>query len=472
MNNVITRFAPSPTGYLHIGNIRTALYSWLYARKNNGCFFLRIEDTDINRNNKKYISYIFYILEWLGLYWDNKPIYQSERIDFYREIIYYMLDKNLVYKCYCDHNRLKKIREICLLNKIKPRYDNYCREKNFNIKNKPYVIRFKNFLKGKVLFKDIVFGDIKINNNELDDFIILRSNGIPTYNFCVVIDDYNMSITHVIRGEDHINNTFKQINIIKSLNYNIPNYIHLPLILNENGNKLSKRNLSSNIDKYIKSGFLPESILNTLLRLGWSYKNNEIFHIHEMKRLFNLTNIKKSSSILNFKKLLWINKYYISNISYKKLFIYLKNFFILNNIKIPKLNNFSEIVSFILPRSFLLQDIYNFCIIFDNNYFFLDRNKMSEFYKNIFIKLLFFFKKKFCMLYLWNINNINKIIFNSFKIFTTLNKKYIYTALRFFLTGKICTINISTIILFLGKSKVEFRLNYSIKKLSNFKFFL
>ncbi len=468
MNNVITRFAPSPTGYLHIGNIRTALYSWLYARRKSGNFFLRIEDTDIYRNNKKYIDYIFYVLEWLGLYWDKKPIYQSKRIYLYKKIISYMLNKNLVYKCYCSNKRLEKIRKICLLNKIKPRYDNYCRKKKLDIKNKSYVIRFKNPLKGKVLFKDKVFGNISINNNELDDFIILRSNGIPTYNFCVVVDDYYTSITHVIRGEEHINNTFKQINIINSLNYYIPNYVHLPLILNKKHKKLSKRDSSSDIKKYIKCGFLPESILNSLLRLGWSYKNNEIFHIHEMKNLFNLKNIKKSSCILNFKKLVWINKYYISNISYKKLFFYLKNFFTLNNINMPKINNFSEIISLILSRSFLLQDIYNFCIIFDNDYFFLDEKKILEFNKSIFVKLLIYFRKSFLKLFLWDINNINKIIYSSFKIFITLNKRNIYKILRFFITGREYTISISKIICLLGKLKTIFRLNFSIKKLSDF----
>ncbi len=467
MNNIITRFAPSPTGYLHIGNIRSALYSWLYARKNNGIFFLRIEDTDIKRNNQKYIDNIFYVLEWLGLYWDDKPIYQSKRIDFYKQIIFDMLNKNLAYKCYCDINRLKKIRRVCLLNNIKPRYDGYCRKKKKLIKNKSYVIRFKNPLLGKIIFKDIVFGNLKIFNHELDDFIILRSNGIPTYNFCVVADDFNMSVTHVIRGEDHINNTFKQINIINTLNYNVPKYVHLPMILNKEGQKLSKRDSSSDINDYIKSGFLPESILNSLLRLGWSYKNNEIFYIHEMIKIFNFKNIKKSSCILNFKKMIWINKYYINNISYKKLLFYLKFFFDFNNIKINYINNFSEIINSILYRSYLLKDIYNFYIIFDNNYFFLNKNILLKFNKNIFIKLLLFFKYSFSLLCVWNINNINKIIHNSFKKFIFLSKKKIYQLLRFFTTGKLNTISISTIILLLGNKKVKYRLNYSIKKISN-----
>ncbi len=466
-NNVITRFAPSPTGYLHIGNIRAALYSWLYAKKNNGKFFLRIEDTDLLRNNQKYIDYIFYVLEWLGLYWDDKPIYQSNRIDLYKEIILDMLNKNLAYKCYCSEKRLVKIRKYCLLNKLKPRYDNYCRDKNLNFKNKSYVIRFKNPLTGNILFKDLVFNKVKFNNSELNDFIILRSNGLPTYNFCVVIDDYYMNITHVIRGEDHISNTPKQINLIKYLNFYIPNYVHLPIILNEKGKKLSKRNSSSNIKKYLEYGFLPEAILNSLLRLGWSYKNNEIFHIHEMKYLFDLKNIKKSSCILNFKKLIWINKYYISKLSYNKIQLYFKNFLLFNNINISNINNISEIISYICYRSFLLKDISNFCLLFDDNYYLLKKNDLSKFDKDISIKILIFFKKKIFIISMWNIDNINKIIFELFKKFYFLNKNKIYKYLRFFITGKIVTPSISMIIFLLKKNKVIYRINYSIKKLFN-----
>ncbi len=468
MNNIITRFAPSPTGYLHIGNIRAALYSWLYARKHNGKFFLRIEDTDFKRSNKKYIDYIFYILEWLGLYWDDRPIYQSDRINLYKEIILDMLNKGLAYKCYCNTKRLQKIIKDCLLNNIKPRYDNYCRDRNLNIKNKSYVVRFKSPLNGSVLFKDLVFNKIKFNNDELNDFVILRSNGLPTYNFCVVVDDYYMNVTHIIRGEDHISNTPKQINLMKCLNFNIPNYVHLPIILNEKGKKLSKRNLSSDIRKYLKYGFLPEAILNSLLRLGWSYKNNEIFHIHEMKYLFDLNSIKKSSCILNFKKLLWINKYYISKLSYNKIYFYLKNFFIFNNINISNVNNFPEIISYICYRSYLLRDISDFCLIFDNNYFILNKNYLLKFNKNIFVKVLIFLKKKIIAVSLWNISNINKIILKLFKKFYFLDKKKIYESLRFFLTGRMITPNISIIIFLLKKNKVKFRINYSIKKLLSY----
>lgn len=304
MFTVITRFAPSPTGFLHIGNIRTAFFSWLYSRKNNGKFILRIEDTDINRSNKNYSDYIFYILEWLGLYWDEGPIFQSNRLSFYKEIINKMLIKGLAYKCFCSKERINRLRYICKKKKIKPIYDRFCRNKDFfSKKNKCYVIRFKNNIKGKIFFNDIIYGKISINNYELDDFVIQRSNGIPTYNFCVSVDDYYMNITHVIRGNEHINNTPKQINILNSLNYKLPFYAHLPIILDKNKKKLSKRNINSNIFNYINNGFLPESILNYIIRLGWSYGNKEIFNINEMKYLFNLKDINKSPCIINIDKL-------------------------------------------------------------------------------------------------------------------------------------------------------------------------
>ncbi len=471
MNNIITRFAPSPTGYLHIGNIRTALYSWLYARKNNGKFFLRIEDTDITRNNSKYVSHIFYVLEWLGLYWDDDPLFQSKRIDLYVYIINDMIKKGLAYKCYCSYERLNKLRNFCLLNKIKPKYDNFCRNKNLNKKNSSYVVRFKSPLNGKTFFKDKVFKNVTTSNSELDDFIILRSNGIPTYNFCVVFDDYNMSITHVIRGEEHINNTPKQVNIIKSLNYFVPYYIHLPIILDEKKKKLSKRNLDSNIKKYLKSGFLPEAILNSLLRLGWSYKNNEIFYVHEIKSIFSFKNINKSPCILNYKKLIWINKYYISHLSYKKLEFYFKKFILFNKMNILNISNLTEIISFISSRSSLLKDIYSFCVIFDNNFFVLDKKIIFIFKKKIFYKILFYFKNKILNLFLWNINNINNIILDLLNKFFVLDKNIIYKTLRFFLTGRIITPSISIVLLFLGKEKTILRLNISIKKLFNFCFY-
>ncbi len=462
-NNIVTRFAPSPTGYLHIGNIRTALYSWLYSKKNNGKFILRIEDTDFNNSKNIYSDHIIYILKWLGLYWDEGPYYQSKRIDIYKDIINYMLINNLAYKCYCSQKRLINLRNLYNKQNIKFKYDRYCRNRiKYNIENiNKYVVRFKSPLYGQVNFKDLLYGNISINNNQLDDFIIQRSNGVPTYNFCVVVDDYFMSITHVIRGEDHINNTFKQINIIKSLNFNIPKYIHLPMILDNYGNKLSKKNSFLNINSYIENGFIPDSILNYLLRLGWSYKNYEIIHFNEMKYLFDLKKLNKSPCRLNINKMLWLNKYYLSYISYNKFIKYFNNYIILNKIYLDKIKNISEIISFILPRSYLIKDVVDFCLIFNKKIclnILLIKKYKNKFSLLILKKIYHFFLK----LKKWNYNNIILCLNLLFNKFNFLKKKYIYIILHIFITGKIKSPNISIIILYLKKKKFLLRIRYSL----------
>ncbi len=462
INNVITRFAPSPTGYLHIGNIRSALYSWLYARKNNGKFILRIEDTEYNKLNKKYSEYILYSLEWLGLYWDE-IYYQSDRLKKYTNMINYMLSKNLAYKCFCSIERLNNIRNICIKKGLKPKYDNFCRNKFFNYKNIPYVIRFKNPLNGNVLLNDIIFKKIIFNNNQLDDFIIQRSNGMPTYNFCVIVDDYYMSISHIIRGEDHINNTPKQINILKSLNYNIPKYIHLPIILNTNKEKISKKNFLFNIKKYIYDGYLPISILNYLFNLGRFNINYKFNNINEMKYINNLFKLNKSPCIIDNKKILFLNKYYLYNISYKKFKIYFKNFIINNKIYLDNIKNLDEIISFILSKSYLIKDIVNFCLIFNKKIYFNSLLIIKYSNKNSFLILSYLYKK-ILNLSIWSFINIKLCINNLIKEFIFLKVSYIFKILHFFITGKEVSPNIIKIIFFLKKKKLLLRIKYCIKK--------
>lgn len=467
MNNIITRFAPSPTGYLHIGNIRTALYSWLYAKKNNGKFIIRIEDTNIYKCEKKYYDYIFYILEWLGLYWDDKPYYQSDRIDLYNSIIDYMINNNLAYKCYCSIDRLNKIKKICIKKGIKPKYDRFCRNKDFFFNNKKkYVVRFKNPLYGKVIFNDSVFKKIKINNIDLDDIIIKRSNGLPTYNFCVVVDDNDMSISHIIRGEDHISNTPKQINILNSLNYICPKYIHLPMILDLNNKKLSKSNFSYNILNYINEGFIPESLLNYILYLGLSSNNNnnDLININYMKYIFDINKINKSPCILNINKIIWYNKYYINNLSHKKIYDYFLSFLKIRKYKLNIIKNIYEIISFILPRSKSLNDIYNFCIIF-NKYIYLNINKYFIYFNKSSFKILLFFFKKINYIKKFNYNNVKIIIDFLIKKYIFLEKKYIYNILYLFIIGNISGPNIINIIILLKKKKLIFRLKYFLKKI-------
>ncbi|MDP2562979.1 glutamate--tRNA ligase [Psychrobium sp. 1_MG-2023] len=306
-----TRFAPSPTGYLHVGGARTALYSWLVAQKLGGEFVLRIEDTDIERSTQEAIDAIMEGMEWLGLEWNEGPYYQTKRFDRYKELIAQLLEQEKAYRCYCPSERLDAMREEQMANGEKPRYDGRCRDLAEQPTDVPHVIRFKNPLEGEVTFDDHVRDTITVANSELDDLIIQRTDGSPTYNFCVVVDDWDMGITHVVRGEDHINNTPRQINILKALDAPIPEYAHVSMILGDDGKKLSKRHGAVGVMQYRDDGYLPEALLNYLVRLGWSHGDQEVFSVDEMKELFTLDAINKAASGFNTEKLLWLNNHYI-----------------------------------------------------------------------------------------------------------------------------------------------------------------
>ncbi|MGE4262299.1 glutamate--tRNA ligase [Shewanella sp.] len=309
-----TRFAPSPTGYLHVGGARTALYSWLHARANKGEFVLRIEDTDLERSTQAAVDAILEGMEWLGLNWDEGPYYQTKRFDRYNEVIAKLLEEGKAYKCYCSKERLEALREGQAAKGERQKYDGCCRDAAPRDTDKPYVIRFKMPQDGSVVFDDHVRGRIEIANEELDDLIIARSDGTPTYNFCVVVDDWDMGITCVIRGEDHINNTPKQINILKALGAPIPEYAHVAMILGDDGAKLSKRHGAVSVMQYRDDGYLPEALLNYLVRLGWSHGDQEIFSLDEMVQYFKLDDINKSASAFNTEKLQWLNQHYIKSL--------------------------------------------------------------------------------------------------------------------------------------------------------------
>ncbi|WP_371193444.1 glutamate--tRNA ligase [Glaciecola sp. SC05] len=309
--SVVTRFAPSPTGYLHVGGARTALYSWLYARSQGGKFVLRIEDTDIERSTEQAKQAILDGMQWLGLHHDEGPFYQTQRFDTYNQYIDQLLEKGLAYKCYMSSDELNAIREEQEKNGEKPRYPGTWRDRTDYPENQPYAIRFKNPKEGEVVFKDHVRGEIHISNSELDDLVIRRSDGAPTYNFCVVIDDWEMGITHVVRGEDHINNTPRQINILQALGAPVPEYAHVSMILGDDGKKLSKRHGAVSVMQYRDDGFLPQAVLNYLVRLGWSHGDQEIFSLNEMIEHFSLDHISKSASAFNTEKLVWLNQHYM-----------------------------------------------------------------------------------------------------------------------------------------------------------------
>lgn len=305
-----TRFAPSPTGYLHVGGARTALYCWLFARHHRGDFILRIEDTDLERSTEEAKQAILEGMSWLKLNYDEGPIYQIDRLARYEEVAEKLLHTGQAYRCYCSRERLEKLRESQLAQKEKPQYDGLCRQITEN-KNQPFVIRFKNPKEGAVIFNDLVRGEISTQNTELDDLVLVRTDGIPTYNFAVVVDDMDMNITHVIRGDDHINNTPRQINIFQALGFSPPQYGHLPMIHGEDGKKLSKRHGAVNVMEYREEGFLPEALLNYLVRLGWSHGDQEIFSYDEMIKLFDGKHLSKSPAIFNQEKLLWLNQHYL-----------------------------------------------------------------------------------------------------------------------------------------------------------------
>lgn len=307
---VRTRFAPSPTGYLHIGGARTALFCWLYAKKTQGIFILRIEDTDLERSTQASVDAILDGMAWLNLTYDEGPFYQTKRMDRYREVIAQMLKAGTAYRCYCSKERLETLRTEQMERKEKPRYDGLCRERT-EPGTGPFVIRFKNPQAGVVEFDDLIRGKLVFANTELDDLIIARSDGSPTYNFTVVVDDWDMDITHVIRGDDHINNTPRQINILHALGATPPIFAHVPMILGSDGKRLSKRHGALSVLQYREDGFLPEALINYLVRLGWSHGDQEIFSMEELIRYFEISGINKAAAAVNPEKLLWLNQHYI-----------------------------------------------------------------------------------------------------------------------------------------------------------------
>ncbi len=308
---VVTRFAPSPTGYLHIGGARTALFNWLYARHTGGTFILRIEDTDRARSTEASIQAILDAMTWLGLDWDEGPYYQTRRMDLYREAAQKLLETGWAYRCYCTPEELEEKRKKALKEGRKPKYDGTCRNRTDFPKNRPYVLRFKCPEEGTVVVEDLVKGTVRFDVKELDDLVIMRTDGVPTYNFAVVVDDASMGITHIIRGDDHLNNTPRQILIYQALGYPLPRFAHVPMILGQDHKRLSKRHGAVSVLAYRDEGYLPQALTNYLVRLGWSHGDQEIFSLQELIDLFSLKGIGKSAGVFNPEKLLWLNARYI-----------------------------------------------------------------------------------------------------------------------------------------------------------------
>lgn len=311
--SIISRFAPSPTGYLHVGGARTALYSWLYAKKFGGTFILRIEDTDLERSSQESVDAILDGMNWLGLDWDQGPFYQTKRFDLYKEVVAQLLAEGKAYKCFCTIEEVDAMREAQMAAGEKPKYNGMWRDRTDHPTDKPFVIRFKNPQQGVVVIDDLIKGRIEVANAELDDLIIARSDGTPTYNLTVVVDDWKMGVTHVIRGDDHVNNTPRQMNILAALGADIPKYAHVPMILGDDGKRLSKRHGAVGVMQYRDDGYLPDALLNYLVRLGWSHGDQEIFSREQLIELFDLSDCNRAPSAFNTEKLQWLNQQYIRN---------------------------------------------------------------------------------------------------------------------------------------------------------------
>jgi glutamyl-tRNA synthetase len=346
---IITRFPPSPSGYLHVGGARTAIFNWLYAKKMEGKFVLRIEDTDAQRSTQESVEAIFEGLEWLGISWDDGPYYQSQRTEVYLEYIQKLLDTGNAYYCTCSPEKLEQMREKAMAEGRKPKYDGTCREKNLP-KSDDAVVRFKAPLHGATVIEDVIKGHIAIQNEELDDFIILRSDGSPTYNLAVVVDDITMGINTIIRGDDHISNTPKQIMLFNALGYDLPVFGHVPMVLGSDKTRLSKRHGATSVTAYRDMGILPEAMVNYLVRLGWSFGEQEFFTVEELVEKFNLKNIGKSPGVFDLDKLLALNADHMKAAGAPKIMELLKPFMKRAGIEIKPEINLEKVVETLIPR--------------------------------------------------------------------------------------------------------------------------
>lgn len=379
---VRTRFAPSPTGYLHIGGARTALFNWLYARNKGGKFILRIEDTDLERSTEASVNAILEGMKWLGLDWDEGPFFQTQRMDRYQYFANKLLEEGKAYYCYCSPEELQERREKALKEGKKPTYDRRCRELKAPVAGRKPVIRFKAPLEGETVVMDVIKGTVVFKNEELDDLVIVRSDGVPTYNFAVVIDDVDMNITHIIRGDDHLNNTPRQIQIYKALNFDLPVFAHVPMILGSDKTRLSKRHGATSVMAYKEMGYLNKALVNYLVRLGWSCGDEEIFSMDEMIEKFNIENIGKSAAVFNPEKLLWLNAHYIKETPLDELSSLAKEFFEKKGYTIPDRDKMYRIIESLKPRCRTLVEFAEMGSVYFEDEFEYDGGSVNKFFPN------------------------------------------------------------------------------------------
>ncbi len=406
---VRTRFAPSPTGYLHIGGARTALFSWLYAKKMAGDFILRIEDTDRERSTQEAVDAILEGMNWLGLDHDEGPFYQTHRYDRYKEVVQQLIEQGDAYYCNCSRERLDAMREEQMANKQKPKYDGCCRDKGLSAADDT-VVRFKNPLDGAVEINDHVRGKVVISNQELDDLIIERSDGNPTYNLTVVVDDLDMQISHVIRGDDHLNNTPRQINILKALGAHIPEYAHVPMINGTDGKKLSKRRDAVSVMQYRDDGYLKQAVINYLVRLGWSHGDQEVFSLEEMIEKFDIDDINKSSSSLNMEKLQWLNQYYMKQMTPKQLAEELQYYIQQANLDVSSGPDLAEVMKVYQERCSTLVELVEDIRFLYEDFAEYDAKQAKKQFKPDTKEVLETLKQAYASLQSWNAEAIHQVV--------------------------------------------------------------
>ena len=457
MPTVATRFAPSPTGPLHIGGVRTALFNWLFSKNQKGNFYLRIEDTDKERSKNEYKEQIIQSLKWIGIQPDKDEYIQSKKLKKHVEISNKLLEKGFTYKCYCSEKEIEEEKNRAKQKKLPYIYNRKCRDLKDSPKDVDPVLRFKSKIEGTSTLNDLVQGEVKIENTTIEDFVILRKDGTPTYNLSAAVDDYEMTITHIIRGDDHKINTFKQIQIFQSMNWKLPIYAHIPLIHTSEGKKLSKRDKASTLEDYKKIGIMPDALRNYLLRLGWSFKDKEIFTLDESIKHFNIEGIGKSPSKLDMSRILSMNEHYIKNMNENDLYNQLKKF--CENYK-DKINNKGEIIkkslSFLKNKAKTLDDIFN-----NAQYIIRDKIKIApedtKLLDNISKNVLSDFQSEFEKLSNINKENLEKIL-NVLISKHKTNFKGVGQPLRIALVGSKFGPGIYDIILSLDKNEVIKRL--------------
>ena len=457
MSKVATRFAPSPTGPLHIGGVRTALFNWLFSKNQKGIFHLRIEDTDKERSKEEYKKQIIQSLKWIGIQADEEEYIQSTKIKKHVEIVNKLLDKGFAYKCYCTELEIEEEKKRAKQKKLPYIYNRKCRDIKDVLKNIDPVIRFKSKIEGSSTLNDLVQGKVNIENATIEDFIILRKDGTPTYNLSAAADDKEMAITHIIRGDDHKMNTFKQMQIFQSMGWDLPTYVHIPLIHTSDGKKLSKRDKASTLDDYKKIGIMPDALRNYLLRLGWSFKDKEIFTLDESIKHFNIEGIGKSPSKLDMSRILSMNEHYIKNMNENDLFDHLIKYCESYKDKIDnKGEKIKKSLIFLKNKAKTLEDIFN-----NAQYLIKDKIQISsediKLLNNLSKTILKDFLKEFEKLSNINKENLEKIINNLIKSNKT-NFKGVGQPLRIALVGSKFGPGIYDIILSLDKNEVVQRL--------------